>query len=205
MTSRLLQLARQTSIQHPIPFHRFCRSFSTQKNIETLKKEIRIAQEAYIEADDAEEDNADDLRATFKALKAELRTTIKTDAAARVLINNSTASKKSQIEITDDSKSTNKKTSSNTDADSDSDSDSDSDTIELNLEETEENFPRLGWSPGSFGAAGERPSRMRKPGQSVGRSGKPAPTEDEVWFKNGLYDEYNIKKREAKDNTVDKK
>ena len=110
MTSRLLQLARQTSIMHSIPFHRFCRSFSTQKNIETLKKEIRIAQEAYIEADDAEEDNADDLRATFKALKAELRLSIETDAAARVLINNSTSSKKSQIEITDDSKSTNKKT-----------------------------------------------------------------------------------------------
>ena len=79
------------------------------------------------------------------------------------------------------------------DDDDDDDGDGDDDeVIELNLEETEENFPRLGWSPGSFGARAERPSKARKPGQAVGRSRRPNPTEDEVWFNSGLYDNYEI-------------
>lgn len=91
------------------------------------------------------------------------------------------------------------------DSDDHNDADDADDVIELNLEETEENFPRLGWSPGSFGARAERPSKARKPGQAVGRSRRPNPTEDEVWFNSGLYDNYaievpNSNKEEGKGN-----
>ena len=72
--------------------------------------------------------------------------------------------------------------------DDDDDDDDEGDEISLNLEETEDNFPRLGWSPGSFGTRALQPSRKRKLDQAVGRSGKPAPTEDEVWFASGMYD-----------------
>ena len=77
--------------------------------------------------------------------------------------------------------------------DKEEEDDKDDDEIELNVEQTEANFPRLGWSPGSFGARALRPSVKRKPGQAVGRTGKFAPSEDEEWFKAGLYEEYSKK------------
>ena len=80
------------------------------------------------------------------------------------------------------------------DTDSNADKKDDENEIELNLEQTEDNFPRLGWSPGSFGARALRPSRKRKADQAVGRSGTPAPSEDEVWFKSGIYDVYDSTK-----------
>ncbi len=49
-------------------------------------------------------------------------------------------------------------------------------------------FPRLGWSPGSFGARALRPSRARKPGQPVGRT-KPPKTEEDYWLAAGVYDD----------------
>jgi enamine deaminase RidA (YjgF/YER057c/UK114 family) len=81
------------------------------------------------------------------------------------------------------------KTTTNEDDDNDDDDDDDEDVIELNLDESSP--IELKWSPGSFGARALRPSRARKRGQSVGRSGKLPPSEDEVWFKSGVYAHYD--------------
>ena len=64
--------------------------------------------------------------------------------------------------------------------------DSDFDVTADNDEEAP--FPRLGWSPGSFGARALRPSRARKPGQPVGRT-KPPKTEEDYWLAAGVYDD----------------
>lgn len=47
-------------------------------------------------------------------------------------------------------------------------------------------FPRIGWTPGSFGARALRPSRKRKPGEPTGRT-KPPRTENDYWHEAGVY------------------
>ena len=61
-----------------------------------------------------------------------------------------------------------------------------SDSAEVDSEELP--FPRLGWSPGSFGARALRPSRRRKPGEPVGRT-KPPKTEEDYWLESGVWED----------------
>ena len=56
-------------------------------------------------------------------------------------------------------------------------------------------FPRLGWSPGSFGARALRKSRARKPGEPTGRT-KPKKTEEDYWLE--AYEAYGVPSRAAK-------
>ena len=56
-------------------------------------------------------------------------------------------------------------------------------------------FPRLGWSPGSFGARALRKSIARKPGEATGRT-KPKKTEEDYWME--AYEAYGVPSRENK-------
>lgn len=49
-------------------------------------------------------------------------------------------------------------------------------------------FPRIGWTPGSFGARALRPSRKRRPGEATGRT-KPPRTENDYWHEAGVYND----------------
>lgn len=59
-------------------------------------------------------------------------------------------------------------------------------------------FPRLGWSPGSFGARALRKSKARKPGEATGRT-KPKKTEEDYWME--AYEAYGVPSRENKSET----
>ena len=54
--------------------------------------------------------------------------------------------------------------------------------------EEEMPFPRIGWTPGSFGARALRPSRKRRPGEPTGRT-KPPRTENDYWHEAGVYND----------------
>ena len=73
-------------------------------------------------------------------------------------------------------------------------SDEDADDDNNNNMETSP-FPRLGWSPGSFGARALRKSKARKPGEATGRT-KPKKTEEDYWME--AYEAYGVPSRENK-------
>ena len=68
---------------------------------------------------------------------------------------------------------------------------------DLEIDSEEAPFPRLGWSPGSFGARALRPSRKRKPGEPTGRT-KPPRTENDYWHEAGVYDVSTSNKKSSK-------
>ena len=78
--------------------------------------------------------------------------------------------------------------------DDDDDNTSDKDMNDNDLIENAP-FPRLGWSPGSFGARALRKSRARKPGEPTGRT-KPKKTEEDYWLE--AYEAYGVPSRAAK-------
>ena len=78
--------------------------------------------------------------------------------------------------------------------DDDDDNTSDEDMNDNDLIENAP-FPRLGWSPGSFGARALRKSRARKPGEPTGRT-KPKKTEEDYWLE--AYEAYGVPSRAAK-------
>ena len=57
-------------------------------------------------------------------------------------------------------------------------------------------FPRIGWSPGSFGARALRKSKARLPGEPTGRT-KPKRAEEDYWLE--AYKAYGVKERGAKE------
>ena len=76
---------------------------------------------------------------------------------------------------------------------------SDDDTNDNDLIENAP-FPRLGWSPGSFGARALRKSRARKPGEPTGRT-KPKKTEEDYWLE--AYEAYGVPSRAVKGRNKD--
>ena len=57
-------------------------------------------------------------------------------------------------------------------------------------------FPRIGWSPGSFGARALRRSKARLPGEPTGRT-KPKRAEEDYWLE--AYRAYGVEERGAKE------
>ena len=72
----------------------------------------------------------------------------------------------------------------------DIDEEDDDDNDNMDMEGTP--FPKLGWSPGSFGSRALRKSTARKPGEPTGRT-KPKKTEEDYWLE--AYEAYGVPSR----------
>jgi hypothetical protein len=57
-------------------------------------------------------------------------------------------------------------------------------------------FPRIGWSPGSFGSRALRRSKARLPGEPTGRT-KPKRAEEDYWLE--AYEAYGVEARGKSD------
>ena len=75
--------------------------------------------------------------------------------------------------------------SSFTNANYDNGDNGDNGDVEWNPE-SDAPWPKIGWSPGSFGVRALRPSRKRRPGEAVGRT-KPKKTEEDFWLEANAY------------------